>query len=86
MVVAGIAAGITSLFQAGIGETMTHRDAHGASPASDRTFVDVVNDANSVKIAFLARGARRTRQADGAARRRAVTADGTFDAPRIARH
>jgi hypothetical protein len=30
---------------------------------------------------------RRTRQADGAARRRAVTGDGRrFDAPRIARH
>jgi len=29
--VAGIAAGITSLFQAAIGETMTYRDAHGSS-------------------------------------------------------
>jgi hypothetical protein len=76
MVVAGIAAGITSLFQAGIGETMTYRDAHGASPASVHIFFDVANDADTVKIACPARAARRTRQADGAARRRAVTADG----------
>jgi hypothetical protein len=76
MVVAGIAAGITSLFQAAISETMTYRDAHGASPAGVRIFFDVANDADTVKIAFLARGARRTRQADGAARRRPVTADG----------
>jgi hypothetical protein len=55
MVVAGIAAGIASLFQAAIGETMTYRDAHRASPASVRTFFDVLNNADTVKIAFLAR-------------------------------
>jgi hypothetical protein len=41
MFAAGIAAGITSLFQAAIGETMTYRAAHGASPASVRTLFDV---------------------------------------------
>jgi hypothetical protein len=51
---AGIAAGITSLFQAAIGETMTYRAAHDASPGSVRTLFDVLNDADTVKIAFLA--------------------------------
>jgi hypothetical protein len=54
MFAAGIAAGITSLFQAAIGETMTYRAAHGASPASVRTLFDVLNNADTVKIALLA--------------------------------
>jgi len=54
MYAAGFAAGITSLFQAAIGETMTYRAAHGASPASVRTLFDVLNNADSVKIASLA--------------------------------
>ena len=54
MFAAGIAAGITSLAQAVIGETMTYRAAHSASPASIRTLFDVLNNADTVKIAFLA--------------------------------
>ena len=54
MFAAGIAAGITSLFQAAIGETMTYRAAHNASPASVRTLFDVLNNADTVKIACLA--------------------------------
>jgi len=54
MFAAGLAAGITSLFQAVIGETMTYRAAHGASPASVRTLFDVLNNADTVKIASLA--------------------------------
>ena len=54
MFAAGITAGITSLFQAAIGETMTYRAAHGASPASIRTLFDALNNADTVKIAFLA--------------------------------
>ena len=46
--------GVTSLPQAAIGETMTYRAAHGASPASVRTLFDVLNNADTVKIAFLA--------------------------------
>jgi hypothetical protein len=51
---AGVAAGLTSLIQAATGETMTYRAAHGASPASVRTLFDVLNNADTVKIAFLA--------------------------------
>jgi hypothetical protein len=54
MFAAGIAAGVTSLFQAAIGETMTYRAAHGASPTSVRTLFDVLNNADTVKIALLA--------------------------------
>ncbi len=54
MFAAGIAAGVTSLFQAAIGETMTYRAAHGASPASVRTLFDVLNNADTLKIASLA--------------------------------
>ena len=54
MFAAGIAAGITSLFQAAVGETMTYRAAHGASPASIRTLFGVLNNADAVKIACLA--------------------------------
>jgi hypothetical protein len=54
MFAAGIAAGITSLVQAAVGETMTYRAAHDASPASIRTLFDVLNNADTVKIAFLA--------------------------------
>jgi hypothetical protein len=54
MFAAGIAAGLTSIFQAAIGETMTYRAAHGASPATVRTLFDVLNNADTVKIAFLA--------------------------------
>lgn len=54
MFAAGVAAGITSLFQAAIGETMTYRAAHGASPASVRTLFDVLNNADTLKIALLA--------------------------------
>jgi hypothetical protein len=54
MFTAGIAAGVTSLFQAVVGETMTYRAAHGAGPASVRTLFDVLNNADTVKIAFLA--------------------------------
>jgi len=54
MFAAGIAAGVTSLFQAVVGETMTYRAAHGASPASVRTLFDILNNADTVKIALLA--------------------------------
>ena len=54
MFAAGIAAGITSLFQAAVGETMTYRAAHGASPASIRTLFGVLNNADAAKIACLA--------------------------------
>lgn len=54
MFAAGIAAGVTSLFQFAIGETMTYRAAHGASPASVRTLFGVLNNADTIKIAALA--------------------------------
>lgn len=54
MFAAGVAAGLTSLIQAAVGETMTYRAAHGAGPASVRTLFDVLNNADTVKIAFLA--------------------------------
>jgi hypothetical protein len=56
MVVAGIAAGIFAL--PGWNrrdDDVPRRLRPRRQPAGDRTFFDVVNDANSVKIAFLAR-------------------------------
>lgn len=54
MFTAGIAAGLTSLFQAAVSETMVFRAAHGADPASIRYHFDILNNSDTVKITLLA--------------------------------
>jgi hypothetical protein len=54
MFASGIAAGLASLGQAVVGETLTYRAAHGASAGSVKTLFKVLNNGDTVKIALLA--------------------------------
>jgi hypothetical protein len=54
MFAAGIAAGLASLAQAVVGETLTYRAAHGATAGSVKTLFKVLNNGDTVKIALLA--------------------------------
>jgi hypothetical protein len=51
---AGIAAGVASLGQMIVGETLSYRAAHGASVDSVKTLFTALNDGDTFKIAFLA--------------------------------
>jgi hypothetical protein len=50
---AGMGAGVASLGQMVVGETMSYRAGHGASPDSVKTLFTVLNNGDTVKIAFL---------------------------------
>jgi hypothetical protein len=54
MFAAGIAAGLASLAQAVVAETLTYRTAHGASAGNVKTLFKVLNNGDTFKIALLA--------------------------------
>ena len=54
MFLTGLAAGLASLVQMTVGEVLTYRAANGGSADSVKTLFTVLNDGDTVKIAFLA--------------------------------
>ena len=54
MFLTGLAAGLASLVQMTVGEVLTYRAANGGSADSVKTLFTVLNDGDTIKIAFLA--------------------------------